>query len=297
MAPLAGKGLFTIKLRARLIQICICHDSWFSRILYDKDSVHFPIFQNRQFLTRMNLFVVLLMLQLSDLLFFDSYSSILSLDLGGMRNGILYTMDPHAQPIRFQCLPLLKWNAWDPRTSEQFRIYQIKCRLMQTNLIQGLTASKERMQRTSALHPLNANLGDLWWNKIFVCNQQHLLDQMLFVSISWNENNMPYFHLRIDVLCKLELYIILKNSLRNTFWNVFLTCNRNNVNWIHCCIQWHGVGHFSGCRKVTVFWWPKQRDKVWPKQRVPPSVTETTQAKHALFRSRCGHDLTRLCTL
>jgi hypothetical protein len=59
-------------------------------------------------------------------------------------------------------LPLLKWKAWDKSnalSSEQIRISQIKCRLMQTNFIQGGTASKERMQRTSALHPLNANLG------------------------------------------------------------------------------------------------------------------------------------------
>jgi hypothetical protein len=39
-------------------------------------------------------------LQLSDLFFFNSYSSILSLEVGRMRNGILYTLDPHAQPIQ-----------------------------------------------------------------------------------------------------------------------------------------------------------------------------------------------------
>ena len=60
------------------------------------------IFQNRQFLTRKKLFVGLLMLQLSDLFLFESYSSILSLELGRMRNGVLYPMDPLAQPIRFQ---------------------------------------------------------------------------------------------------------------------------------------------------------------------------------------------------
>ena len=60
------------------------------------------IFQNRQFLTRKNLFVALLMIQLSDLFLFDSYSSILSLELGRMRNGVLYPMDPLAQPVRFQ---------------------------------------------------------------------------------------------------------------------------------------------------------------------------------------------------
>ncbi len=61
-------------------------------------------------------------------------------------------------------LPLLMWKAWNKsnaRTSEQIRISQTKCRLMQTSFIQGGIASKEKMQRTSASHPLNANLGDL----------------------------------------------------------------------------------------------------------------------------------------
>ena len=55
------------------------------------------IFQNRQVLTRKKLFVLLLMqLQVSDLFVFKSYSSILFLELGRMRNGVLYSMDPYA---------------------------------------------------------------------------------------------------------------------------------------------------------------------------------------------------------
>jgi hypothetical protein len=60
------------------------------------------ILQNRRFVTRENLFITLLMLQLSDLFLCDTYSSILLLELGRMRNGVLYPMDPFAQPIRFQ---------------------------------------------------------------------------------------------------------------------------------------------------------------------------------------------------
>jgi hypothetical protein len=63
--------------------------------------IHF-IFQNRHFLIRKKLFAALLVLQLSDLFLFDSYSSILSMELGKMRSGILYPMDPLTQPIRFQ---------------------------------------------------------------------------------------------------------------------------------------------------------------------------------------------------
>ncbi len=57
-----------------------------------------------------------------------------------------------AADIKGCSLPLLKWKAWDKsnaRTSEHIRIPQMKCRLIQT-LIQDGTASKERMQRTSA---------------------------------------------------------------------------------------------------------------------------------------------------
>ena len=55
------------------------------------------IFRNRQYLTRK-----VLMLQLSDLFLFDSYSSILLLELGRIGNDNLYPMDPLAQPIRFR---------------------------------------------------------------------------------------------------------------------------------------------------------------------------------------------------
>ena len=60
------------------------------------------ILQNRRFVTRENIFITLLMLQVSDLYLCDTYSSILLLELGRMMNGVLYPMDPFAQPIRFQ---------------------------------------------------------------------------------------------------------------------------------------------------------------------------------------------------
>jgi hypothetical protein len=44
----------------------------------------------------------LAMIQLSDLFLFTSNSSIVALELGKMRNGVLYPMDPIAQPIQFQ---------------------------------------------------------------------------------------------------------------------------------------------------------------------------------------------------
>ncbi len=108
-------------------------------------------------------------------------------------------------------LPLLTWKAWDKsnaRSSEQIGSSQIKCRLVQTSFIQGGTASKERMQGTYALHPLNANLGDLWWNKIFVCSQQHLLDHILFVSISLGtlQVHSPHNYAdRIDIRLRLPV--------------------------------------------------------------------------------------------
>ena len=60
------------------------------------------IFQNRTFLCRKKLFSTLLLVQLTDLFPYNSYSSLLFLELGGMRKGVLYPMDPFAQPIRFQ---------------------------------------------------------------------------------------------------------------------------------------------------------------------------------------------------
>jgi hypothetical protein len=60
------------------------------------------ILQNLRFLAWKKLFVSFLMIQLSDLYLFDAYSSILSLELGRMRNGVLYPLDPLAQPVRFQ---------------------------------------------------------------------------------------------------------------------------------------------------------------------------------------------------
>ena len=60
------------------------------------------IFQNRTFLCRKKLFSTLLLVQLTDLFFYSSYSSLLFLELSRMRKGMLYPMDPFAQPIRFQ---------------------------------------------------------------------------------------------------------------------------------------------------------------------------------------------------
>jgi hypothetical protein len=60
------------------------------------------ILQNLRFLARKKLFVSFLMIQLSDLYLYDAYSSILSLEFGRMRNGVLYPLDPLAQPVRFQ---------------------------------------------------------------------------------------------------------------------------------------------------------------------------------------------------
>ena len=77
------------------------------------------IFQNRQVLTRKKLFVLLLMqLQVSDLFVFKSYSSILFLELGRMRNGVLYPMGPYAQPVQFQSKC---WESADGQDTFWFR--------------------------------------------------------------------------------------------------------------------------------------------------------------------------------
>jgi hypothetical protein len=77
------------------------------------------IFQNRQVLTRKKLFVLLLMqLQVSDVFVFNSYSSILLLELGRMRNGVLYPMDPYAQPVQFQSKC---WESADGQDTFWFR--------------------------------------------------------------------------------------------------------------------------------------------------------------------------------
>ena len=70
------------------------------------------ILQNRRYLGRKKLVVTMLMLQLSDLFLFDAYSGILSLELGRMRNGVLYPIDPLAQPIRFHS------NCWQSDTGQ-----------------------------------------------------------------------------------------------------------------------------------------------------------------------------------
>ncbi len=72
------------------------------------------IFQNRQVLARKKLFVLLFVqLQVSNLFVFNSYSSILLLELGRMRNGVLYPMDPYAQPVQFQSKCWESANAQD----------------------------------------------------------------------------------------------------------------------------------------------------------------------------------------
>ena len=84
-------------------------------------NIHF-IMHNRRFLTRKNLFVILLTLQLSDLYLYDTYSSILSLELGRMRNGVLYPMDPPAQPIRFQS------KCWQSATGQDTFLFRHRFR-------------------------------------------------------------------------------------------------------------------------------------------------------------------------
>ncbi len=77
------------------------------------------IFQNRQVFTRKKLFVLFFMqLQVSDLFVFNSYSSILLLELGRMRNGVLYPMDPYAQPVQFQSKC---WESADGQDTFWFR--------------------------------------------------------------------------------------------------------------------------------------------------------------------------------
>ncbi len=99
---------------------------------------------------------VLLMLQLSDLFFFDSYSGILSLELGRMRNGILYiyTMDPHAQPIR---IPSKRWAARHFR--HRFRHDDFYDVLRAFNF--AYTTLPDPSLRMRVGRRLNANLGDL----------------------------------------------------------------------------------------------------------------------------------------
>ena len=113
MAPLKGKGPhFTIKWKSTiksrlylpwlLIQPCLVWQRFSSFSGIDNFSL------GRTFL----LPCLCYSLPLSNLFLFDSYSSILSLELGRMRNGGLYPMDPLVQPIRFhsKCWESAAWQ-------------------------------------------------------------------------------------------------------------------------------------------------------------------------------------------
>ncbi len=80
-----------------------------------------------------------------------------------------------------------------------------------------------------------------------------------------------------ELMCSTSLSFISseRTAFRTSFWDSFLTCNRNG-NWIYCCIQCHRVGHFQwvhGCNGFLVDQsnamkrdWNNATHQVWQKQ-------------------------------
>lgn len=147
------------------------------------------IFQNRTFLCRKKLFSTLLLVQLTDLFLYNSYSSLLFLELGRMRKGVLYPMDPFAQPIRFQshC-----WSSAEGQKAVLFRhrfrhqdFYDMLRAFSLLDITSRSVSSYAVWQERSLLIPA---ISASW----FSCDVWHTLVDMVILSTNTTSRRIAY---------------------------------------------------------------------------------------------------------